>query len=123
MAIGRPLKRVLKSSPRIESQAMAQVNTGGIEPLYSGVQITQRGESCSTCCRSIKPAGNPLALIRGVNRGRSSSVRSNTVATDPKAVAASLKRLASLRFSPLLAVMIRRLDILWSQDGRMPVAG
>ena len=35
MAIGRPLNRDRKSSSVTESQAMALVSDGGIEPLYS----------------------------------------------------------------------------------------
>ena len=43
IAIGRLLKSARKSSPCTDSQAMALVRQGGIEPLYSGAQITQRG--------------------------------------------------------------------------------
>ena len=47
MATGRPLNSMRKSSPCTDSQAMALVSTGGMEPLYSGAQITQRGAAIS----------------------------------------------------------------------------
>ena len=40
IAIGCPLNKFLKSSPEIESHAMKFVRMGGIDPLYSGAQIT-----------------------------------------------------------------------------------
>ena len=40
IAIGCPLNKFLKSSPEIESQAMKLERIGGIDPLYSGAQIT-----------------------------------------------------------------------------------
>ena len=40
IAIGWPLNKFLKSSPEIESHAMKLERIGGIDPLYSGAQIT-----------------------------------------------------------------------------------
>jgi hypothetical protein len=40
IAIGWPLNKFLKSSPEIESHAMKLERMGGIDPLYSGAQIT-----------------------------------------------------------------------------------
>ena len=40
IAIGWPLNKFLKSSPEIESHAMKLDRMGGIDPLYSGAQIT-----------------------------------------------------------------------------------
>ena len=40
IAIGWPLNKFLKSSPEIESHAMKFERMGGIDPLYSGAQIT-----------------------------------------------------------------------------------
>ena len=40
IAIGCPLNKVLKSSPDIDNQAIKFDRTGGIDPLYSGAQIT-----------------------------------------------------------------------------------
>ena len=59
---------------------MALVSTGGMEPLYSGVQITQCVALASFCCSGITAEGVPAAKARGVNSGRSSSVRSSTSA-------------------------------------------
>ena len=42
IAIGWPLNKFLKSSPEIESHAMKLERMGGIDPLYSGAQITHR---------------------------------------------------------------------------------
>ena len=41
IAIGLPLNNLRKSDSCTESQAIALLNTGGIEPLYSGAQTTQ----------------------------------------------------------------------------------
>ena len=38
---------------------MALVSTGGIEPLYSGAQITQRGVAISCCSSAARAAGVP----------------------------------------------------------------
>ena len=40
IAIGCPLNKFLKSSPEIESHAMKLESIGGMDPLYSGAQIT-----------------------------------------------------------------------------------
>ena len=43
IAIGFPLNKYLKSSPWTDNHARALVKMGGIDPLYSGAQITQYG--------------------------------------------------------------------------------
>ena len=40
IAIGCPLNNFLKSSPEIESHAMKFERLGGIDPFYSGAQMT-----------------------------------------------------------------------------------
>ena len=40
IAIGWPLNKFLKSSPETDSHAMKFERIGGIDPLYSGAQIT-----------------------------------------------------------------------------------
>ena len=40
IAIGWPLNKSLKSSPEIDNHAMKLERMGGIDPLYSGAQIT-----------------------------------------------------------------------------------
>jgi len=105
---GRPLNRARKSSPCTDNQAMALVSTGGIEPLYSGVQITQRGAATSWACSPARAGGVPASRVRGVNSGRSRLVRSRTAALSPRAEAAAAKRSASCRLAPLLAAITSR---------------
>ena len=61
IAIGRLLKSARKSSPCTDSQAMALVRQGGIEPLYSGAQITQRGAALSWASNGAIASGVPCA--------------------------------------------------------------
>ena len=65
MAMGRPLNRARKSSPCTDSQATALLNTGGIEPLYSGAQITQWGAAISRSCKRARSAGLPFFSALG----------------------------------------------------------
>jgi hypothetical protein len=47
---------------------MALVSTGGIDPLYSGAQITQRGAAPSWACSWARAGGLPAAM--GASRRR-----------------------------------------------------
>ena len=91
---------------------MALLRQGGIDPLYSGAQITHRGADVSNASRGAMAVGNPLAAwVLGVNSGRSSVVRSRSSLCWPRLLALVWKRWANLRFSPLLAVMINRSSV------------
>ena len=61
MAMGLPLNSARKSSPVTDNHAMALVSDGGIEPLYSGAQITQRGAASSCLCNGTTASGVPCS--------------------------------------------------------------
>ena len=84
---------------------MALVSTGGIEPLYSGEQITQRAEAASWASNAANRGGVPETWASGVNSGRLMVVRSSTAALWPCWRAAAAKRSASWRLWPLLAAI------------------
>ena len=93
---------------------MALVSTGGIDPLYSGAQITHRGAAISVCWRPASAGGVPAARARGVNSGSSTNVRSSTSTLRFWACARAAKRSDSLRFSPLLQAITNK-----SGEGRV----
>ena len=77
IAIGWPLNKFLKSSPEIESQAMKFERIGGIDPLYSGAQITHFSIVKSFFFKSSITTGIlSLLWILGLNNGISRVVRS-----------------------------------------------
>jgi len=84
---------------------MALVSTGGIEPLYSGEQITQRGAAASWASNAANTGGVPATWARGVKSSRLMAVRSSTAALWPCWRAAAAKRSASCRLWPLLAAI------------------
>ena len=77
IAIGWPLNKLLKSSPEIESHAMKLERMGGIDPLYSGAQITHFSILKSFFFNSSISFGIfSLLWILGLNNGISRVVRS-----------------------------------------------
>ena len=78
IAIGWPLNKSLKSSPEIDNQAMKFERIGGIDPLYSGAQITHFSIVKSFFFNSSITTGIlSLLWILGLNNGISRVVRSS----------------------------------------------
>ena len=109
IAIGWPLNKFLKSSPEIDSHAMKLERMGGIDPLYSGAQITHLSILKSFCFNSLISFGIfSLLWILGLNNGISSVVRSKISELILSSLLFSRNFSESSRFLPQLAVMIIR---------------
>ena len=77
IAIGWPLNKFLKSSPETDSHAMKLERMGGIDPLYSGAQITHLSILRSFFFNSSISFGIfSLLWILGLNNGISRVGRS-----------------------------------------------
>ena len=107
IAIGWPLNKFLKSSPEIESHAIKLERMGGIDPLYSGAQITHFSIAKSFfLINSISTGILSLLWIRGLNSGISRVVRSNISELILSSLLFSRNFSESSRFFPQLAEMI-----------------
>ena len=107
IAIGWPLNNFLKSSPDIESHAMKFERMGGIDPLYSGAQITHLSiDKSFFLIVCISNGILSLLWIRGLKSGMSRVVRSNISELIWSSLLFSKNFSESSRFFPQLAEMI-----------------